>query len=156
MLSERLIRMIEDHAEALSRGVTRDLQCNPQTPSYHQLSSEELHRRVSKAYRELGRWLADDSETAFENFYGDLGKKRCQEGIPLSEVIYALILTKYHLRDYVRTSGLGDSAEELRQELELHRLLNNCFDKAIHFAAKGYEREAKLLNEPSATHAPTP
>jgi len=46
MLSTRLVRMIEDHAEELTRGLVRDLQTNPQTLSYRHLSHENLHRRV--------------------------------------------------------------------------------------------------------------
>jgi hypothetical protein len=39
--------------------------------------------------------------------------QREAEGIPLDEVVCALMLTKYHLRDYIRSAGLIDSAEDL-------------------------------------------
>jgi hypothetical protein len=38
--------MIEDHAEQLTGGVVRDLQSNPRTAAYHQLSQDELHERA--------------------------------------------------------------------------------------------------------------
>jgi hypothetical protein len=53
-------------------------------------------------------------------------------------------LTKYHLRDYIRSAGLVDSAVELYQEQELHRLLGHFFDKAIYYTVRAYEREASL------------
>lgn len=141
MLSARLVQMIEDHAEQLTRGVVHDLQTNPRTAAYHTLSREELDRRAYDVYHNLGRWLSHKTDDAIEASYSALGKKRSAEGIPLSEVVYALVLTKYHLRDYIRSVGLGTSAMELYQEQELHRLVGHFFDKAIYYTVKGYERE---------------
>lgn len=142
MLSFRVVQMIESHAEQLTRGVVHDLQTNPRTPSYHKLSAEELHHRAYAVYRNLGRWLGEETEQTIEAFYGELGKKRQAEGIPLCEVLYALLLVKYHLRDYVRSSGLIDSAVDLYQEQELQRLVGHFFDRAIYYTVKSYECEA--------------
>ena len=57
MLSVRLVRMIEDHAEELTRGVLNDLQSNTRTRAYHKISREELHRRVYEVYHNFGEWL---------------------------------------------------------------------------------------------------
>lgn len=151
MLSRRLVRMIEDHADQLTRGVIADLQSNPRTSAYHKFSSNELHRRVYEVYRNLGRWLDQKADEAIETSYRDLGKQRANEGVPLHEVVYALILVKYHLRDYIRTAGLMDSAVELYQEQELHRLVGQFFDKANYYTVKGYEREAESRLAPAST-----
>ena len=142
MLSSRLIRMIEDHAEDLTRGVLVDLGRNARTPAYHTLSHDELHRRAYDVYHNLGRWLGDKTDTLIEASYGSLGRTRRAEGIPLSEVVYALILTKEHLRAYIRTSGLVGSAVELYQEEELNRMVGNFFDKAVYYTVRGYEGKA--------------
>jgi hypothetical protein len=139
MLSTRLVRLIEDHAEELTRGVLNDLQTNASTPSYHRLSREQLHHRVYDVYRNLGVWLSHAAEESIEAAYCELGKTRHAEGIPLSEVIYALGLTKYHLRDYIRSRGLVDSAVELYQEQELQRLVGRFFDRAIYHTVRAYE-----------------
>jgi len=151
MLSPRLVRMIEDHAEQLTRGVVHDLQTNRHTASYHHLSREELHRRAYEVYRNLGRWLGHKTDEAIEAVYGELGRKRCAEGIPLSEVVYALILEKYHLRDFIRSSGLADSAVEIYQEQELHRLVGHFFDKATYYTVLGYEAEAAAKSASKST-----
>jgi len=153
MLSARLVRMIEDHAEELTRGLIRDLGTNSQTPSYHHLTHESLHRRVYDVYRNLGNWLGRKTDEALEAAYNELGEKRATEGIPLSEVVYALILTKYHLRDYINSSGLVDSAVGLYQEQELHRLVGHFFDMAIFYTVKGYSRAAALGQASSASRA---
>ncbi len=154
MLSDRLVRMIEDHADELTRGVVNDLQSNARTQAYHKLSREELHHRAFEVYRNLGRWLSDKTDARVEASYSELGKRRCAEVVPLSEVIYALVLTKYHLRDFIRSAGLVDSAVELYQEQELHRLVGSFFDKAMYYTAQGYERESAARQaSPAKAHA---
>lgn len=138
MLSTRLVMMIEDHAEELTRGVLDDLQRNPRTASYQHHSREELHRRVFDVYRNLGRWVGDKSDEPIDRAYGALGRRRRSEGVPLDEVIYALILTKEHLRDYIRSSGLADTMVGLYQEEELNLLTERFFDKAVYFTVRGY------------------
>ena len=142
MLSDRLVRMIEHHAEELTRALVENLQSNPRTVSYHRLSREALHTRTYHVYKDLGLWLNSKAEEDIEATYTELGKKREAEGVPISEVVYALTLTKYHLRDYIRAAGLVDSAVELHQEQELHHMLGQFFDKAIYYTVRAYERAA--------------
>ncbi len=152
MLSARLVRLIEEHAEQLTEAVVSDLRSNLRTAAYHGISRDELHHRAFQVYRNLGHWLGHKTDENIESSYSELGSKRFAEGVPLSEVIYALVLTKYHLRDYIRTAGLVDSAVELYQEQELHRRVGNFFDKAIYYTAKGYEGAASKHPAGAAAH----
>ncbi len=155
LLSARLIRMIEEHADELTRVLIDNLHRNARTPSYHRIPREELHRRISEVYRKLGTWLSNISDETIESVYEELGRDRRVQGTPLNEVIYALILTKYRLRDYIRDSGLVDSVVDLYQEQELHRLVGQFFDKAIYYTVKGYEREASAqASLTAAVHEP--
>lgn len=154
MLHARLVRMVEDHADQITHALLNDLQSNPRTPTYHSLSRDELHRRVFEVYRNLGRWVADEADETVEAAYSDLGKIRFAEDIPLSEVVYALILTKYHLREYISTSALLDSAVELYQEKELQRMIGMFFDKAIYFTVQAYMQEAARWFEQYAATRP--
>ena len=153
MLSARLVRMIEDHADQLTHGLIHDLQTNPRTPSYHHLSREDLHRRIYDVYKNLGRWLGRNTDEELQAAYEGLGEKRATEGIPLHEVVYALILTKYCLRDFIRSAGLVDSAVELYQEQELHRMVGHFFDVATFYTVKGFERELVAKQASSASTA---
>jgi hypothetical protein len=144
MLSDRLVRMIEQHADELTRALVEDLRSNPRTASYHRLSRETIHNRTYHVYKDLGLWLSSKAEEDIEANYTELGKQREAEGIPLSEVVYALTLTKYHLRDYIRVSGLADSAIDLYQALELQRLVGQFYDKAVYYTVRAYERSANF------------
>jgi len=105
----------------------------------HGLSDPELHDQSYEVYHNLSRWLTELSDAAIKDFHFRLAKLRYEEGVSESEIIYALILKKYHLRDYIRTSGMVDSAVDLLQEQELHHLIGSFFDKAIFYTLKGYE-----------------
>jgi hypothetical protein len=142
MLSTRLVKMIENHADDLTRSVVRDLQENSKTPAYGRLSTEDLYHRAHAVFRDFGQWLEYKPEETMERWYGELGRKRYAEGIRLAEVVYALTLTKYHLQDYVRSAGFVDSAMEIYQEMELQRLVQRFFDKAVYYCVEGYTREA--------------
>ncbi len=150
MLSDRLVRMIEHHADELTRALVEDLQSNPRTVSYHRFSREAIHLRTYNVYRDLGLWLNSKAEEDIEARYTELGKQRQAEGVPLNEVVYALTLTKYHLRDYIRAAGLADSAIDLYHALELQRLLGQFFDKAVYYTVRAYECAADFQASASA------
>ncbi len=131
--------MIEDRAEPLAREVVKDLKSHARTSAYHALAEQDLFRRVYDVYHNLGRWVGAKDDPAIETSYGELGRRRRSEGIPLSQVCYALILTKDHLLTFIRTVGFAGSAVELYQEEELTHLVDRFFDKAIYSTVLGYE-----------------
>src|SRR4030095_7611327 len=97
MISVRLVAMIEDHAEQLTAGLVNDLLQHPRTAGYHRLSPLEVHNRAYDVYHNLGKWTTRGSEGEIETTYTELGKRRFHEGIPLSQVIFALVLTQNHI-----------------------------------------------------------
>jgi len=141
MISTKLVRMIEEHAEQLTQGLLKDIQTNPKTSSYQQFSVEEMYKRAFTVYKNLGDWLVAKTEEDVQQRYLELGRQRFEEKIPLSQVIYALQLTKNHLMKYVKMSGLADTALELHQELDLCSLVTQFFDKAIFYTVCGYEEK---------------
>ena len=139
MLSARLVRTIEQHAEQLTREVVADLRQNPRTPAYHALPAEELRLRAHNVYSNLGGWIGEKDESAIVSSYTALGQTRHAEGIPLSEVVFALMRLREHLREYVSKTAVSQSAVELYQEEELNLLIDRFFDKAIYHTVRGYE-----------------
>ena len=66
MLSDRLVRMIEQHADELTRTLVENLQSNPRTAAYHRLSREAIHDRTYNVYKNLGLWLNSKAEEDIE------------------------------------------------------------------------------------------
>jgi hypothetical protein len=153
MLSSRLIELIETHADALTKEALKDLATNARTPSFHLVPSDELEARVFATYHNLGRWISAPNDDAVQAEYESWGAKRLRQGIPLSEIVYALILIKHHLRRFVRDHGVvefsGDRVAgadlvgvQLHGIQELNYMVGEFFDRAMYYLARGYEAEA--------------
>ena len=152
MLAARLIELIETHADTLTQETLKDLATNPRTRSMQRVPRDELTARVFAAYRNLGRFIGDRSESAIQTDYEAWGARRRRQGILLSEVLYALILVKRHLRRFVRDHGLvefsgdrllGDDlvGVQLHGIQELNYMVGDFFDRAMYHLARGYEAD---------------
>lgn len=143
MIYSRLVQLIEDNAEELTRRLCKDLLSRAETKSYRKLSEDIVAERVFDVYSKLDKWLSKERHKSGEvqKYYTELGKKRYQEGIPLHEVVMALMLIKRHLWLYVREKHFFDSAYECNQALELNNRVVLFFDRAIYFTTMGYEEE---------------
>jgi hypothetical protein len=141
-LSDRLIRTIESSAGGFAQSTVKKLRSSPRTESYRKLAEMDLYDRCYEVYRNLGRWLWEKSDQAVQARFNELGERRCQEGIPLADVLWALVLSKNCLLESLGEYWLADSALELYQQQELDRLIGHFFDRAVCYAAASYERQA--------------
>ena len=153
MLAARLIRLIEDHADSLTREALEDILTNPRTASFRTVPRNELAPRVHALYQNLGNWIGDPGEDKVRQEYEAWGRTRFRQGISLSEIVYTLILAKHHLRQYIRDHGLVEYSGDrvVRGELlpvqmhgiqELNTMVGEFFDRALYYLARGYESEA--------------
>ena len=146
MFSYRLVRLIESHAEALASGLEERMHENVQISHFRHIPAHELRERVYEIYRHLGQWLLGNNELDIEHRYREIGARRAAQEVPLSEVIQAIVLTKENLWDFLKSEAVRDRAIEIMGELELLQMLELFFDRAIYYAAVGYEQEvARLL-----------
>jgi len=142
MFSYRLVRLIEAHADALAAGLEERVQTNSQISHFRDLPAHELRERVYEIYRHLGEWLLGKNELDIEQRYREIGIRRAQQKVPLSEVVQAIVLTKENLWEFLKSEAVMDRAVEIMGELELLQMLEMFFDRAIYYAAVGYEEEA--------------
>ena len=141
MFSYRLVRLIEAHADALAGGLEERVQSGSQISHLRDIPAHELRERVYEIYRHLGEWLLGKNELDIEHRYREIGARRAHQGVPLSEVIQAIVLTKENLWEFLKSEAVMDRAIEIMGELELLQMLEMFFDRAIYYAAVGYEQE---------------
>jgi hypothetical protein len=141
MFSYRLVRLIESHADALAGGLEERVQANSQISHFRDIPAHELRERVYEIYRHLGEWLLGKNELDIEHRYREIGARRAHQNVPLSEVIQAIVLTKENLWDFLKSEAVMDRAVEIMGELELLQMLEMFFDRAIYYAAVGFEEE---------------
>jgi hypothetical protein len=139
MFSYRLVRLIESHADALAGGLEERAQ--GQISHFRDIPAHELRERVYEIYRHLGEWLLGKNELDIEHRYREIGARRAKQHVPLSEVIQAIVLTKENLWEFLKSEAVMDRAVEIMGELELLQMLEMFFDRAIYYAAVGYEEE---------------
>ena len=141
MFSYRLVRLIESHADELAGGLEEKVELSSQITHFRNVPAHELRERVYEIYRHLGEWLLGKNELDIEHRYREIGARRAQQTVPLSEVIQAIVLTKENLWDFLKSEAIIDRAVEIMGELELLQMLEMFFDRAIYYAVVGYEDE---------------
>lgn len=139
MIALRLVRLIETHSEELAEGLTRKLLSSDRTRDLRRVPAHELHQRCHEIYRNLSDWLLTKTEHDIESLYRGLGARRAQQGVPLAALIWAILLTKEHLWSFLEWEGVYGGLHNVFGELELLRLLDQFFDRAVYFATEGYE-----------------
>lgn len=154
MLSYRLVRLIETHADALAEGLERKVMASPSLSAFRSIPVHELRERVYEIYRHLGEWLLGKSETHIKQRYREIGARRARQNVPLAEVIEVIILTKENLWDFLKDEAVVDRAIEIMGELELLQMLERFFDHAIYFAALGYQEELERMQAEEHVMAP--
>ena len=153
MFSYRLVRLIESHADALAAGLEEKVQNSSQVIHFRQVPAHELRERVYEIYRHLGEWLLGKNELDIEHRYREIGVRRARQGVPLSEVVQAIVLTKENLWDFLKSEAVVDRAVEIMGELELLQMLEMFFDRAIYYAAVGYEEQVGHVTQEEAVRA---
>jgi hypothetical protein len=141
MFSYRLVRLIESHADALAGGLAERVQSSTQVSHFRNIPAHELRERVYEVYRHLGEWLLGKNELDTEHRYREIGARRAQQRVPLSEVVQAIVLTKENLWEFLKREAVRDRAVEIMGELELLQMLEMFFDRVLYYAAVGYEEE---------------
>ena len=141
MFSYRLVRLIETHADALAGGLEKKVQASSQVAHFRNIPAHELRERVYEIYRHLGEWLVGNKELDIAHRYREIGARRARQHVPLSEVVQALVLSKENLWEFLKSEAVMDRAVEIMGELELLEMLEMFFDRAIYYAAEGYEQE---------------
>lgn len=142
MVANRLVRLIESHSEELAESLVKKLHTSERTTAYRNISAHELTAAVLEVYQNLGEWLLTKTDSDVELRYRELGKRRHSQGVPLSQFMSSMLMTKEHLWAYMRRESISDGALQLYGELEFLQALSKFYDRSIYYATLGYEKQA--------------
>ena len=144
LISDKLIRFVEDHADRIARQWCSDVRKNAATPSYHSLSEENCTYQASTLYRQLEHLL--DYKTPREEltqYFTGFAEARFDQELPLPEVIYALILMRRRLWLTAEQENIFSTPSDLYAALEFINRVILIFDRAIHIVTQRYEGRIK-------------
>ena len=155
MIALGLVRVIERHSDELATELTAKLETSSRTSDLRKVPVEELRRGIQEILRHLGEWLLTKTGHDIEKRYFEIGARRASQGVALSDFCWSILLTKKYIWEFLQRQGFTPSPVEIYGEMELLRLLDQCFDRALCFAAEGYEQYIALRNG-SNRHAREP
>jgi hypothetical protein len=140
MIALRLVRLIESHSDELTESLIAKFEASVRTADLRKVPTEELRGRIREILQHLNEWLLTKTGRDIERHYRGMGERRAAQGVALSDFCWGIILTKEHLWEFLQQQGFMRGPVEMYGELELLRLLDQFFDRALCFATEGYEQ----------------
>jgi len=141
LAAQRLVRLIETHSDGLAASLLERTRQSEKTRNYiDKVPPEDLRQRVYDIYHHLGQWLISKKESDVEQRYLEIGALRLRQGVLLSQLIWAILLVKDNLFDFLNREAAIERPSEVFGELEILQLLDQFFERAVYYAAVGYER----------------
>lgn len=158
MIALRFVRLIENHSDELCRGLIEKFHTSTRTQDMSKVPPGELQSRTYEILHQLGEWLLTKTDSDIESRYFEIGGRRAAQGVSLSDYSWAIVLTKEHLWEFLQEQAFMHNPVELYGEMELLRLLDQFFDRALCFAVEGYEHyvRGRSMDTASAEHARLP
>ena len=139
MLAVRLVRLIESHSDEIADGVLHKFAASPRTSDLRNIPPHELRQRTLEILRHLSDWLLCKGESEIENRYQSMGKVRAAQNVAFADFCWSMVFTKEQIWDFVQQHGYLQSPLEIYGEMELLRLLDRFFERAICYGAEGYQ-----------------
>lgn len=146
ILAHRLMRLIETHADALAETLESRIASSERCVDYARVSGDELKTLVGGIYGQLGQWLVTKTEEDIERRYTMIGTRRAEQCVPVSQLLWCIVLVKENLWEYLRNNENLENTTQIFGELELMQMVDQFFDRAMYFAVRGHERvrEARI------------
>jgi hypothetical protein len=145
MIADRMIRLIEGHSDQLARGLMEKFLNSAKMSDLRKVPLPELQQRVYEICHNLNDWLETKTEADIERWYTAIGARRASQGVALSHLIFALLAVKERLWEFLAREAMLDRPMEMYQEIELLRLMDQFFDRAVYYAARGHEHARKAM-----------
>jgi hypothetical protein len=139
MLSDSLIGFVNESIPLVARLWLADVRSNHTTTSYLELDPDLLLAECTTSLQQLGRWLEGEStEEQIKLFFRDLGIRRQAQGVPLHELLSAIMLLKRQMWAHARSQGVWQRPMEMYRVMELQSRFAVFFDRAMYHSARGY------------------
>jgi len=141
MLSSlKLLDLMSDRAESIARQWAKDVVRNSKTPYYHAVDQDEIIPQAVEFYQKLSRVYTDkDPFTSIRNFVGKFAEDRFQEGIPLPQALYAIVLMRRHIWLYAEFQAIFITIVEQQQAMDSLTRTILMFDYIAYALTEKYE-----------------
>lgn len=136
----KLIDLIDRSPNEIAKQWCRDVKKNARTPSFHNLSDDDLMPIATEFYSKFREmFLAEHPMDTAWKIFGKYAEDRFRQGMPVQEAIYALVLMRRHIWLYAEFQALFVSAVEQQQAAESLNRTILMFDYAIYVITEKYQ-----------------
>ena len=143
--ADRLIDLCDRDSHQIAESWYRALCSNSRTPSYRLMSREGCLQRAVVILKSLGEiYFAKNCDKAVVEFLDahDFVEVHFARGIPLCEILYALVLLRRHLWLHAESEMLFYSSEDMVHALDSINRVLLVYDYAAYHVARKYAEMA--------------
>jgi hypothetical protein len=108
----------------------------------NEVSEEELLSLHGTILRKLSRWMersADKNELGA--FFVMVAKEYCAQGVPLSELTWAIMLARKTVTEYIAEGAELEGAFQIYALMEAMNMVSDFYFLGMHYMTKGYLEE---------------
>ncbi len=135
----KLLDLMTNKSEAMAAMWARDVIRNHKTLFYHRYKEDEVILQAADFYKELsGGYPLKNPYPKSYTFMPSYAQKRFEEGVPLHEVLYAIILMRCHIWLYAEFQAIFITITEQHQALDKQTRTILIFDYIAYALAVNY------------------
>ena len=140
MFAHKFIGHVDTHADQLCEELMQKFRRSDRCRELlHKVPVEEQKQSTREIYRNLTDWLLNNTESVTEDRYVNLGMRRARQGVPFSELFWAVCVTREYFWDYMERETLLDEPADFWGGVQLLQSLVRFFDRALDFVIVGYQ-----------------
>ena len=144
MRAPKLIHYMKRNAGNLSEAVLHKIRKADKCSELCRIvPDDEQKRSTTEIYLDLTEWLSTDAASDIAERYIALGTRRAEQGVPFTDLFWAVCIAHEHLWEYMQQECLLEEPVEFWGGVILLRSLTQFFDRALYFVLIGYRKAAK-------------
>lgn len=150
MRALKVVQHMKTNADRMSEGLLQKIRGSDRCGDLLQKVSRDEHKRYAhQIYIDVTEWLGNETDAVVEKKYAAMGMQRAQQGVPLTNVFWAVCIARDYLWDYIQQECLLEEPAEFWGGVNLLRSLNQFFDRALYFTLIGYHNAGKDALKPA-------
>ena len=144
MRALKLSQVMQSNSVVMSEALIRKIRTSGNCRELlRRVAESEERQYAQEIYRNLADWLANETDSILEQHYVDLGSRRAIQGVPMSQLFWAVSIAREHLWEYMQQECFHEEPVEFWGGVMLLRSLNRFFDHVLYFTLTGYEKASE-------------
>lgn len=126
-------------SEGIARRFIQKTRASPNLKAMNALTDEELATESRAISGKLARWFEKEADkNEIGAFFVGKGKLYSDKGLPLSELVFSLLLKRKAVSEELQEESLLDSSGELYTVVDITNQVADFFFLASYYMTKGY------------------